>query len=84
MVFGFFDHWKFKNILAIVLALHTSFLPSAYAYDENDGYDHGNDGRIEIFDDEPFVITLGEDAYEGYFDGDCVGSGCDEREINKL
>ncbi|KYG68170.1 hypothetical protein AZI87_02610 [Bdellovibrio bacteriovorus] len=83
MVFGLFDRWKSKNILAILLVLHTSFLPSAYAYDENDGHDHDDDGRIEIFDDEPFVITPGEDAYEGHIDGDCVGSGCDERDDDR-
>lgn len=83
MVFGLFDRWKSKNILAILLVLHTSFLPSAYAYDENDGHDHDDDGRIEIFDDEPFVITPGEDTYEGHIDGDCVGSGCDERDDDR-
>ncbi|KYG61986.1 hypothetical protein AZI85_07195 [Bdellovibrio bacteriovorus] len=82
-MFGLLDRWKSKNILAILLVLHTSFLPSAYAYDENDGHDHDDDGRIEIFDDEPFVITPGEDAYEGHIDGDCVGSGCDERDDDR-
>lgn len=61
-----------KYILSLLLTLQS--FPS-HGYD-----DSGDREVIHLGEFEPFIITAGDDREDGYEDGNCVGSGCDDRD----
>lgn len=60
-----------KYILSILLTLQS--FPS-HGYD-----DSGDREVVHLGEFEPVIITAGDDREDGYEDGNCVGSGCDDR-----
>ncbi|WP_413612891.1 hypothetical protein [Bdellovibrio sp. HCB-110] len=72
---------NFKKIISAILVFQLVLSPLAYA-DNNDGRDGNHDGRIDLDFDDDFVISPGRDNGEGSVDGNCAGSGCDDRDGN--
>lgn len=62
---------NFKRIICYLLVFQIFLGWNSYSYDDGPSYD---------FSDEPFVVTSGDDRSDGRDDGNCVGSGCDDRE----